>query len=235
MIAAVVPVKRLEEAKKRLSGFLSSSERRRICLAMLFDVLDNLERVRCIDEVYIVTPDEQVEVLVCDRCENVRTIREPIHSDLNGALHHATCRLEERGVSGVLVLPGDVPLVKAYAMERILCNDEAAQMIVVPDKTCRGTNLLFFHTPFPLKPCFGPDSFGTYRKQAAERGISYSVFSAECLHWDIDTPRDIAAVLSHGRGTRTYRELCMLGIDKRFKAGGFSGTLTEAADEPVRW
>lgn len=235
MIAAVVPVKRLEDAKKRLSGFLSSLERRRICLAMLFDVLDNLERVRCIDEVCIVTSDEQVEALVHARCENVRTIKEPVHSDLNGALHHATCRLEEHGASRVLILPGDVPLVKAHAIERILSDDEAAQMIVVPDKNCRGTNLLVFRLPFPLKPCFGPDSFSEHRKQALERGISYSVFSAGCLRWDIDCPRDIAAVLSQGRGTRTYRELCTLGIDKRFQAAGFSETITEAADEPARW
>jgi 2-phospho-L-lactate guanylyltransferase len=234
MISAVVPVKRLEDAKKRLSGFLSSSERRRICLAMLFDVLDNLERVRCIDEVYIVTSDEQVEALVHSLCENVRTIREPVHSDLNGALHHATCMLEERGRSRVVILPSDVPLVKAHAIERILCDNEEAQMCVVPDKTCRGTNLLFFHAPFLLKPCFGTDSFSAHRRQAMERGISYSVFLNGCLRWDIDSPRDIAVVLSHGRGTRTYRALCTLGIDRRFQTGVFSETITEGAGEPVR-
>src|SRR3972149_7271654 len=57
MIAAVVPVKRLDEAKGRLSVLLTPDERRRLALAMLEDVLRALQAVPRIDLVAVVSPD----------------------------------------------------------------------------------------------------------------------------------------------------------------------------------
>ena len=61
MVAAIVPAKKLASAKGRLSGFFSPLERRRLCIAMLLDVLDNLEKVTCIKTIYIVTQDKIIE------------------------------------------------------------------------------------------------------------------------------------------------------------------------------
>jgi hypothetical protein len=36
-----------------------------------------------------------------------------------------------------------------------------------------------------------------------------------CLFWDLDDPSDIPPIVTNGYGTRTYRKIVELGIDKR--------------------
>jgi len=221
MVVAIVPVKKLEEAKRRLSGFLSPPERRQLCLAMLFDVLDNLENVTYIKEIYIVTPDEQIEAIVHTHYKNVHTIRETGRSNINKALHYAICYLEKYDISRILIIPGDLPLVKTGEIESLIGEAGNTAMTIVPDKICQGTNLLFLKPPFIIQPCFGPNSFHAHIKQAHEKGISYKVYSTEHLLWDIDCPSDISTCMYYGYGTRTYREIFKLGINYRIQSSNF--------------
>ncbi len=60
MIAALVPVKALDQAKGRLAALLSQEERRRLALAMLEDVLRALQAVPRVEHVAVVSPDADV-------------------------------------------------------------------------------------------------------------------------------------------------------------------------------
>ena len=221
MIVAIVPVKKLEEAKRRLSRFLSPLERRKLCVAMLFDVLDNLENVTHIKEIYIVTPDEQIEAIVNTHYKNVHTIREMGRTNINRALHHAICYLKKYDISRILIIPGDLPLVKTSEIENLICEAGNTSMTIVPDKTCHGTNLLLLNPPSIILPCFGTNSFQAHIKQAHEKGISYKVYSTDYLLWDIDNPSDIPPFMYHGYGTRTYREIFRLGINYRIQSNSY--------------
>jgi len=217
MVAAVVPVKRLEEAKRRLSGILSAMERKKLCIAMLLDVLDNLEKSPTINVIYLVTPDEKIEAIVKSHYKKVQIIRDPEPSGLNKALHHATCYVEKYGISRILIVPGDLPLLKTDEIESLIDVADNISMTIVPDKTCYGTNLLLLNPPSIIRPSFGPGSFSEHIKQAQEKGISYTVFSTDNLIWDIDCPEDFPYLMYHGYGTRTYREVCRLGVDTRIQ------------------
>jgi 2-phospho-L-lactate guanylyltransferase len=221
VVAAIVPVKRLEEAKRRLSGFLSPLERRRLFIAMLLDVLDTLERTTCIGKIYIVTPDEEIEDIVSSHYKKLEIIREPEHSDLNMALHHATLYVEENAFSRCLIIPADLPLIKTGDIESLLRQVEDREMAIVPDKDCHGTSLLLLQPLSIVQPCFGPFSFSRHIRQAEEKGISYKVVLIRYLRWDIDCPRDIPPLIYHGYGTRTYRELFQLGINERIRSHNF--------------
>jgi 2-phospho-L-lactate guanylyltransferase len=59
-VTALIPVKRLAEAKGRLASRLSPIERRRLVLACLDHVLDTLRGCRDIDRVAVVSPDAQI-------------------------------------------------------------------------------------------------------------------------------------------------------------------------------
>ena len=59
-ICAVVPVKNMEDAKKRLSPVLTSNERYRLFRAMLEDVLTTLVRTSALARVVLVTRDDEV-------------------------------------------------------------------------------------------------------------------------------------------------------------------------------
>jgi 2-phospho-L-lactate guanylyltransferase len=230
MVTAVVPVKKLSEAKIRLSGFLSPLERKKLFLAMLFDVLDNLENTAWIKGIYIVTPDEKIEVIVDSHYKNIHTIKEPVPSNLNNALHHATCYLENSHISRILIIPGDLPLAKTSEIESLIFESYNSSMTIVPDKTFHGTNLLILNPPSIIKTCFGPDSFMAHIKQANEKGISYNIFSTCDLLWDIDRPADIPAIIYNGYGTRTYREIFKLGINCRIQSNRFNDISAKTMD-----
>ena len=233
MVTAIVPVKRLEAAKRRLSGLLSPLERTQLCLAMLFDVLDNLEKVDLVKEIYIVTPDEKIEAIVNAHYKTVQTIRETGYSNLNKALQHATRYLEKFDVSRILIIPGDLPLIKTGEIESLIFTAENTSMTIAPDKTYHGTNLLLLNPPSIIQPCFGADSFWAHIKQAKEKGISYNIFSTEYLLWDIDYPGDIPVFIYHGYGTRTYREIFRLGINHKIKSNNFNNINVIAQDSSI--
>ena len=56
---AIVPVKALAQAKRRLAPVLPDAARRRLVLTMLEDVLAAARRVEGIDRVLVVTPDRE--------------------------------------------------------------------------------------------------------------------------------------------------------------------------------
>jgi 2-phospho-L-lactate guanylyltransferase len=230
MVVAIVPIKKLEEAKRRLSGFLSPRERKKLCLAMLLDVLDNLENVTYIEKIYIVTPDDHVEAVVHAHYKNVHTILETECSSLNNSLHYATCYLEQYDISRILIIPGDLPLVKTGEIERILYEAGNTSMTIVPDKTFYGTNLLLLKPPSIIQLSFGPNSYHAHIRQAREKGISYKVYLTDCLLWDIDCPGDISPFIYRGYGTRTYREIFELGINDRIQSSNFNGISVTTLD-----
>ena len=90
-IAALVPVKHLDRAKKRLDGVLTPDQRRGLVIAMLKDVLAVLTGHRGLDAVHVVTPDETVAAIA--RQFGARVIDEPPGGGLNAALRHAAERL----------------------------------------------------------------------------------------------------------------------------------------------
>ncbi len=66
MIRALVPAKALGEAKGRLSAVLSETERRKLALAMLEDVVRALNAVAAIESVSVVSPDSEVLSLAAE-------------------------------------------------------------------------------------------------------------------------------------------------------------------------
>jgi 2-phospho-L-lactate guanylyltransferase len=100
-IAALVPVKHLGRAKKRLDGVLTPDQRRGLVIAMLKDVLAVLTGHRGLDAVHVVTPDETVAAIA--RQFGARVIDEPPGGGLNAALRHAAERLGGDGFEAAAV------------------------------------------------------------------------------------------------------------------------------------
>src|SRR3990172_8109799 len=108
MIVALLPVKRLSEAKSRLAPLLGDELRRALVLALLGDTLALLERIPL--EAAVISADEQVLALARDlgalpiaEAESCRRLNQA-----------ATCGVHElagRGATAVLVLAADLPLL----------------------------------------------------------------------------------------------------------------------------
>ena len=118
----LIPVKPLAEAKTRLAQLLTAGERRVLVQRMLDDVLAAVTRVAGITGVGLVSADS----VVADRARcGLRVLPEP-QPGLNSALRHATQVLAREHVERLLILPADIPLVSATAVERLLAIEGGA-------------------------------------------------------------------------------------------------------------
>jgi 2-phospho-L-lactate guanylyltransferase len=215
VVAAAVPVKKLSIAKERLSGLLSPFERKQICIAMLYDVLDALRATPEVSQIHIVTSDSELSAILSPAYSDARIIREPARSGLNGALEYAASRLAGYGATRMVIVPADLPLIRPAVLGELVRASEHAAVAIVPDRSGVGTNLLVLSPPSAIPPRFGGNSLAEHLDEARRRHLRYTVLPAGRPSWDVDFPADILAVIRYGRGTNTHAQVCQAGIDKR--------------------
>ncbi|MDP2949527.1 MAG: 2-phospho-L-lactate guanylyltransferase [Chloroflexota bacterium] len=222
MIAALVPAKRLSQAKGRLAAVLSDEERRRLALAMLADVLAPLLAVPRIQTTAVVSSDPQVLALA--RSLGAEAIVEPPPArDVNAALTFAARALARWGIEALLVVPMDVPLLAAADVEAILDALPFGRGVVLCPSRAGGTSALALRPPDAVPFRFGPESFAAHCYEAALRGLSPTVLRIESLMLDIDSPADLANLLAspcpelaeRAHDTRSHRALRDMGIPER--------------------
>jgi len=182
---------------------------------MLFDVVDSLKMVATVGDIRVLTPDAEVETALRTRYTDVATMRDPNCGDLNTALSHAIQVLEQQGISRVLIIPADLPMVQSQDLEHVLETPPDRSMGIAHDKTGEGTNLLLLNPPSIVDLHFGARSFAAHVEEARRRKIRYRVFDMPSLLWDLDCPEDMQTFLSRESNTGTYRELLRLRVDRR--------------------
>ena len=200
---AIVPVKALGRAKRRLSSVLSDAARQRLVLTMLEDVLAALAGVESIDCVVVVTPDARVAGLAQSRGATV--VPEPGAEELNAAILSGIAYACSHGVDQVVVLPADVPLTTSAEL-RSLLQSRGAQLGVTlaPSHDGNGTNGLLLAPPNAIAPCYGPGSYLQHLSQAMARRVDVNVVHLEGLARDIDEPGDLDRLLAHAQASKRY-------------------------------
>ena len=155
---AIVPVKALGRAKRRLSHVLPDAARQRLMLTMLEDVLAALAGVESIDCVVVVTPDARVAALAQGRGATV--VPEPGAEELNAAIVSGIAYVGSRGVGQALVLPADVPLATSGELRSLIqSRGEQPGVTLAPSHDSNGTNGLLLAPPNAIAPCYGPGSY----------------------------------------------------------------------------
>ena len=202
---AVVPVKDLERAKRRLAGPLDPAARRGLSLAMLADVLDALDATAGLDRAAVVSRDADVMELA--RRRGLRVIPET-GTSLNAAVTQAANVLSAEGCARLLVMPADLPLAAPEEIAQILAAlPEAPGLTLVPDRHGVGTNALACAPPDAVAPSFGAGSFARHLAAARDAGIPATVLRLPGLGLDIDTPEDLRAFMEAPGATWTHAAL----------------------------
>jgi 2-phospho-L-lactate/phosphoenolpyruvate guanylyltransferase len=200
---AIVPVKALGRAKRRLSSVLPDAARQRLVLTMLEDVLAALAGVDSIDCVVVVTPDARVAALAQSRGATV--VPEPGAEELNAAIGSGIAYVCSRGVGQALVLPADVPLTTSgELLSLIQSRGTQPGVTLAPSHDSNGTNGLFLAPPNAIAPCYGPGSYLEHLSQAMARRVDVNVVHLEGLARDIDEPSDLALLLAHPQAGGRY-------------------------------
>lgn len=192
----LIPLKDLVNAKQRLSGVLSSSERRALCQAMVEDMLQCLRGVSGIDGILLVSDDPAAELLAYRY--GAQVLKEKGQSrGLNSAVQQAASYLEARGASHVLVLHGDMPGITVADVGQLI-QDIPSQPFVrlVPDCLGQGSNGLLCSLPAPLPFSYGEGSFPRHLDAARRGKLECQTMPLSSLQLDIDTPADLQALLN---------------------------------------
>jgi 2-phospho-L-lactate guanylyltransferase len=192
-VVAVVPVGTLDGAKSRLGETLDAEERRDLATRLLARTLEAALATPGIDEVLVVTPDDEVRQLAARA--GARPIRQQSQG-LNVGLRQARDEVLASGADALLVVPIDLPLISAEALQAVLAplDDRTRPLVVlVPDRHGRGTNALLVAPPDAIEFGFGGDSRRAHAACAADAGARFVELDGP-LSLDIDTPDDLLLV-----------------------------------------
>ena len=180
---AIVPLKCFALSKTRLAPLLSAGERQQLARDMFANVLRSLCASSRIDRVLVLSPErlelpDAVERMV----DNGR--------DLNWELNDALSCARSRGVTSLLVLHADLPLLQATEVDTLVECGRQAGLALAPDRCGRGTNALLLASDLPWTCQFGADSLARHRQQALSLGLEPAFVRLPGLAFDVDTPAD---------------------------------------------
>ena len=203
--AALVPVKCLTRANRRLRTEFSDLEVEALARAMLCDVLDAL-RPTSLARIEVLTADSAVRRVAEAAGAEVRS--EVPDPGLNAVVDRASVRLAREGFDASLVVLGDLPLLRPAHVEAVLAASENAQVVVVP--AADGGTAMLLRSPAACLPAqFGVESGALHLRRAFELGLrAVSLTSIEEeVRVDLDTPEDARRLVGAGVDCRTRRAL----------------------------
>ena len=205
MIAAVVPVKALDTAKSRLLPGMDREQIAELSIAMMCDILEELQRVPALSRVAVVTPDATVARAAEASGAEVLLYREV---GLNPSIESATAEVAPEADDAGLVILGDVATATAADITILLEALEGPGVALAPSSDGGTTALL--RSPRSIIPArFDPDSAARHREAAARSAIPYRELPLPSLSIDIDVAEDIEEALqmsSLGKRTRAVLE-----------------------------
>jgi 2-phospho-L-lactate guanylyltransferase len=191
-IWGVVPVKRFDAAKSRLSSVLGDSERAALARSLFEHVLTVLGSCPELAGVSVVTDSAEVADLAAAR--GAVAVRDPEGTDaLSDKIDFALDELAARGVDAAMVLMSDLPDLRVADVQLLTAELARVDMVIVRDARGEHTNALCLRLQPRQPTAFGArDSFQRHCQAAALRGLSVATPEVPTIAFDIDTPEDLA-------------------------------------------
>lgn len=199
---AVIPVKRLGDAKTRLGG-AADPQRPELALAFALDVIAACRETRSVGTVIVVTDDHEVIA----QASGVTICPEPAAGGLNLAVREGAASAH----GPVVVLAGDLPSLTPAALDYVLSLAGEHERSLLSDTQGSGTAMLFARDPGTLDPHFGIESRSAHVQRgyvdlALEQSAAVRTLLAGARR-DVDTPADLWDARRIGVGAHTTEVL----------------------------
>jgi 2-phospho-L-lactate/phosphoenolpyruvate guanylyltransferase len=212
--AAILPVKRFDQAKQRLSDALGAATRRTLAAAMFADVLAQIQRADSLDGLVVVSGEPRVQDLA--REAGATVIDDPAEKGQSQAALAGLARAAAMGFERALLVPGDCPLLDPGELDQLVRDGREQDVVIVPDRHGTGTNALLLDSASRFVPKFGPGSLARHVEQAQEKRLEHTVTAVPSLGLDLDTADDLEQLVTaladvHGRAARTRGVLSQIG------------------------
>jgi 2-phospho-L-lactate guanylyltransferase len=192
---AIVPIKRFENAKTRLSSILDTDDRIRLSLLMLKDTLQILSAVHSLSQVITVSADKRVGEIAVKYGANF--LLEEKERGVNSAVALADSYCMKKAADATMVIPHDLPLLDSTDISKAceLAENESRCIVICPSLRYDGTNMLLRKPPSIIATFYDADSYNMHVKAAIRLGIPVKRLFSKALMHDIDTPEDALEVM----------------------------------------
>ena len=216
MRALLLPVKDLRNAKKRLTDVLMPEERFALAEAMLADTIRAVQGVRRVEKIFVITNYAPAMQLAEENGWEI--LREEQQISESHSVDAASKVCEQKGVSGLLRLPLDLPLIQSSDIDELLAVEcQAPSLVIVPSRDGTGTNAILRTPPTLFPSHFGTGSFAKHLAEAENSRAQVIVRRNARLEMDVDDEADLRALLEHDlTATETGRWLRASGVAARF-------------------
>ena len=188
---AIVPVKRFENAKTRLSSMLDTEDRIRLSSLMLEDTLQILSVAPPLTQVIIVSADKRADEIATKH--GAKFLPEEKEKGVNSAVALADgyC-IEKEAADATIVIPHDLPLLDSIVISKAceLAEKESTCIVICPSVRYDGTNMLLRKPPSVIGTFYETDSYNMHVRTAIKLGIPAKPLLSKSLMYDIDTPED---------------------------------------------
>src|SRR5229473_355028 len=203
MRALLLPVKDLNNAKKRLMGVLTPEERFGLAEAMLKDMIRAVQGVKRAEKVFVVTNYKPAMRLAQEAGWEI--LHEEEQFSESHSVDAASKICEQRGITALLRLPLDVPLIHSNDIDELLSLDcPAPALVIVPSRNCTGTNAMLRTPPTLFPSHFGSGSFAKHLAEAESAAAQVLVRRNTRMEMDVDDEADLRALVQHDlSGTET--------------------------------
>jgi 2-phospho-L-lactate guanylyltransferase len=185
-ITAIIPLKPLDDAKRRLAGSYTGAQRRTLMTRLFTRVAQVCTATPGIDAVRAVVGDDEGAGLA--RRVGVEAVREPA-GGLNRAIAHATADLR---AAASLVVVADLPGLTVVDLTRVVEAGTHRPGVVVAATRDGGTGALLRRPTGVIAPAYGPGSAAAHLAAAVDAGVRAVLLSSPGLAHDVDRPDDVA-------------------------------------------
>jgi 2-phospho-L-lactate guanylyltransferase len=192
---AIVPIKRFENAKTRLSSILDTDNRIRLSLLMLEDTLQILSAVHSLSQLITVSADKRVGEIAVKYGANF--LLEEKERGVNSAVALADSYCMKKAADATMVIPHDLPLLDSTDISKAceLAENESTCIVICPSLRYDGTNMLLRKPPSVIATFYDADSYNMHVKAAIRLGIPVKRLLSKGLMHDIDTPEDALEIM----------------------------------------
>jgi FO synthase len=187
---AIIPVKRLSDAKRRLS-FVLGNHREEFARTLAFRTVQTVIDSKQFQGVLVVTPDPEVAL---DARQRGAVVIDDGGASLNAACALGRLAAIELGAESCALIAADLALLTASGLIRVIAGHADLHARIGRDpvglvrcKEGSGTNMVFFSRHQEFAPAFGPDSFSRHLRGPAQPACE---ISSEEAAFDIDTAED---------------------------------------------
>jgi 2-phospho-L-lactate guanylyltransferase len=182
----IIPAKPFDQSKTRLATALSAQERINLSQSLLHRTIT---LARQVGEVVVISSDAAVRRLAKQAGAWTLIEAEP---GLNQALRQATTWVMMRASEAVLIVPGDLPLLRVSDLKTIIAaGQQTPAVVIAPCHHFEGTNALLLRPPTLFDFAFGSNSFTKHQQAARSAGLEPVIYQSPTVALDLDWPEDL--------------------------------------------